>query len=560
MNKHRTVLELRAENVKRLSVVEIHPDPSGLVLIGGENGAGKTSVLDSIMWALAGGKSIQPVPIRDGETTAEIRLDLGDLIVVRRFTASGSTVKVSTKDGATYSSPQQILDAMVAKLAFDPLAFTKLKPEEQGRALAELVGLETAEIDQEIDRLYKERTGTNRDVERFSSVLVQRWGQAGTTPGLPEALKNAPAERPDLKALIDEHAAAARVRTAIQEHNSAVQNTEKTIALLDDDVRSVQEELVELPSVADSELEKIQTDSETARRLSRERMDRRLKEVADEHAAELARIDEFEKSERAKIEDAQQRTRQRLEKRETEALEKVSEVRQRLTVLSEMAFPETRTLEAISDDIFAAEKLAKAFDDVQAFEKDRKAWSDARDASERLTNEMEALRVKRRELLAAVKFPVEGLAVTESGGVTFDGVPFVQASQAQQIRASVGIGLASNPELKVLLIREGALLGRDSLKMVGEMAAEHGAQIWVERVGDGDASAVIIEDGHVRGVEPVQAEPAAEKPKRKKRATNTDETTGVSLAEMAQEPGNAGNSLDDEGRDAVRRQSELRDG
>jgi len=91
------------------------------------------------MWALAGGKSIQPVPIRDGETTAEIRLDLGDLIVVRRFTASGSTVKVSTKDGANYSSPQQILDAMVAKLAFDPLAFTKLKPEEQGRALAELV-------------------------------------------------------------------------------------------------------------------------------------------------------------------------------------------------------------------------------------------------------------------------------------------------------------------------------------------------------------------------------------------------------------------------------------
>ena len=41
------ILELRAENIKKLVAVEIKPD-GNIVEITGKNGAGKTSVLDSI--------------------------------------------------------------------------------------------------------------------------------------------------------------------------------------------------------------------------------------------------------------------------------------------------------------------------------------------------------------------------------------------------------------------------------------------------------------------------------------------------------------------------------
>jgi hypothetical protein len=34
--------------------------------------------------------------------------------------------------------------------------------------------------------------------------------------------------------------------------------------------------------------------------------------------------------------------------------------------------------------------------------------------------------------------------------------------------------------------------------MVAEMAADRDAQVWLERVGDGDPGAVVIEDGCVR--------------------------------------------------------------
>ena len=76
------IIELQAENVKRLKAVEITPNGT-LQVIGGKNAQGKSSVLDAIWLALGGGKAAKdtPLPIRDGEATAKVRLDLGDLVV-----------------------------------------------------------------------------------------------------------------------------------------------------------------------------------------------------------------------------------------------------------------------------------------------------------------------------------------------------------------------------------------------------------------------------------------------------------------------------------------------
>ena len=76
------IVELQAENVKRLKAVEITPDGT-MQVIGGRNAQGKSSVLDAIWLALGGGKASKetPLPIRDGEDKASVRLDLGDLVV-----------------------------------------------------------------------------------------------------------------------------------------------------------------------------------------------------------------------------------------------------------------------------------------------------------------------------------------------------------------------------------------------------------------------------------------------------------------------------------------------
>lgn len=50
------------------------------------------------------------------------------------------------------------------------------------------------------------------------------------------------------------------------------------------------------------------------------------------------------------------------------------------------------------------------------------------------------------------------------------------------------------------LIREGALLDSESLRVLSQAAESSGLQLWIERVTDGEDVGVVIEDGEVVSV------------------------------------------------------------
>ena len=124
------IIKLKAENVKRLKAVEITPT-GAIVRVTGRNEQGKTSLLDAIWWALGGTKNIQAKPIRKGALEASVELDLGKYIVSRRWTHKGSYLHVRQRDEegrpSPVSRPQDLLDGMLSKVAFDPLSFMRLK-------------------------------------------------------------------------------------------------------------------------------------------------------------------------------------------------------------------------------------------------------------------------------------------------------------------------------------------------------------------------------------------------------------------------------------------------
>ena len=68
------------------------------------------------------------------------------------------------------------------------------------------------------------------------------------------------------------------------------------------------------------------------------------------------------------------------------------------------------------------------------------------------------------------------------------------------------IAMSSNPELRVIRIKDGSLLDADGMAMLKAMASENDFQIWIERVADNDPMAVVIEDGSVANA--IQAEAA----------------------------------------------------
>jgi DNA repair exonuclease SbcCD ATPase subunit len=168
------IIKLTAENIKKLRAVEITPK-GNTVMISGKNGQGKTSVLDSIWLALGGGNAGKEItmPIRKGQETASVTLDLGDLKVVRTWTRKGSYLNVTTKDGAKYPSPQALIDGLIGNLSFDPLAFTNLDEKAQVRTLLSIVKLEIdpEKIDAKIRSIYEDRAIQNRGMKNLEARL-----------------------------------------------------------------------------------------------------------------------------------------------------------------------------------------------------------------------------------------------------------------------------------------------------------------------------------------------------------------------------------------------------
>ena len=402
------IIRLAAENIKRLKAVDIEPDGT-LQIITGRNGQGKTSVLDAIWLALGGGQASKdtPRPIRDGETSASVTLDLGDLLITRTWDAEkGKTeLKVTAPDGAKYRSPQTLLDGLVGKLSFDPLAFTRLTAREQRQALLDLLDLDFAAADRERARLYDSRLETGRQMHAY-----------GDLPKLPA---DAPTAESSGTLLVDRINMAHEAADAIQKARAAI---DSCLTRLED-------------------------------------IDQRIAGLQNEREATTASIAEWER----RIDDMPEP-------------EDITGLRAALAGL------EARNAEARENArILAAREAQKA---LQA-------------EYTELTRTINAIDQRKADALAAATMPVDGLGFDDQG-VTFNGVPFGQASSAEQIRVSLAMAMALNPTLRVIRILDGSLLDKESLAEVRRMATEGGVQVWLESVGDAetaDPSAVVIEDG-----------------------------------------------------------------
>lgn len=429
------IVKLTAENVKKLRAVEITPTGE-LVEITGKNGAGKTSVLDAIWWALAGTKHIQAVPIRRGADKARIRLDLGELVVERRFSAKGSTLTVESADGARYTSPQSMLDALLGALTFDPLAFVNQEAREQFETLRGIVP-----VDVDVDQLDALNRG---DFDRRADLNRQARALRAQADGI-TARADLPTDAIDTAALKDRMAEASRTNARIEQRRGNIDQARR--------------------------------DAERKREAAEH--DRRR---ALELRAEATQLD----------------TKAQALDREADAIDAQLRAAEPL--------PEPVDADALRQDLDAAELVNAAIG-----QRDHRAElliqaTGLEGQARTLTETMEARTKAKADAIARAAMPVEGLGFGD-GVVTFGGVPFEQASTAEQLKVSVAIAMAANPKLRVIRIKEGSLLDAENIALIADMARAHDYQVWLERVDTSGKVGVVIEDGAVVAVagQPVPA-------------------------------------------------------
>lgn len=457
------IVQFTAENVKKLRAVEIKPDGS-LVVIAGKNGAGKSSVLDAIFYALAGGKDLPSQPIRKGEQSAKVRLDLGEIIVTRKFTASGSTLTVEGTNGARFPSPQRMLDDLIGAISFDPLAFTRMDARGQFDMLRKVVPL-----DVDIDALnglnkrdYEARTDINR---RAKALRAQADGIR-----VPEGL---PAEPVDTKALMDRMASAAEHNADIETRKANRTAAVEKVAKLTADADALEPEM----TARVQEIERTANDRIARIRAEMERLDKEMTEVAAKAAIDIAAA------------------RDASEKRAAALRAEAASLQKKLDEAKPLADPiDVSALRAEVDAATATNAGIDARGRRQAVVTEAEKLEAE---SQGLTDAMAAREKAKADAIQAAQMPVADLTFGD-GAILYRGLPFDQASSAEQLRVSVGIAMAANPKLRVLRVKEGSLLDEDGLRMVEEMANSADYQVWCERVGTDGKVSVVMEDGAIR--------------------------------------------------------------
>lgn len=166
------LLGMKVDNFLRIKSLDYQFDGKSVVL-SGKNGHGKSSLIEAI-WSCCIGKKYAPSdPRHNGEKSAKITLDLGELIVTRTFTEKGATLKITTPDGMKPAKPQALLDKLVGTIALDPHAFMALDPKTQMEKAAEIAGVagDIENIDANLKSIEDDRRFANRQVRDLKGAL-----------------------------------------------------------------------------------------------------------------------------------------------------------------------------------------------------------------------------------------------------------------------------------------------------------------------------------------------------------------------------------------------------
>lgn len=419
------IMGLRAENVKRLQLVEITPQ-GNVMKITGKNGHGKTSVLDSMLLALGGDAAVKLTktskPIHEGADKGEVALDLGEYRVTRSWIGDNTYLKVENSEGKKVSSPQQLLNNFVGNLSFDPFAFMRMNSADQVKTLQQVIGFDPKPLEERRKKVFDERTLVNRQAKELESALSIMNNPEGD---LPEA-------EVEMKDLLDR----------FQQAND---------------------------TLADNQAQR-----------------KELEKKRELAVAAAAHIEELEKKIAA--------LQLELEQAKTRRAEMVADGRAFAETVSQLVDPNLKEIQEQMANISETNRKIRERKEYKSVSNKLVA---CQHQAAHLTSELERIDQQKADAVKNAQLPIEGLSFNDSG-VIYKEHPLEQASHAEQWRVSMAMGMALNPTLRVMFIKDGEKFDSDSWKMIEEMAEKNDYQLWVELVEESGNVGVYIEDGMVK--------------------------------------------------------------
>ena len=431
------VAKLKISNVLGIDHMEI--EPGSVTVIKGQNGTGKTSVIEALKSILGGGHRASL--LRQGELVGEIVLVMDDGMEIRkRITESKSTLSARHPQYGRLQGPAKWLKSAVDQIAVNPVAFLT------ARNRSELL-LQAMPIEKDMDALQE---------------ILDSFGLP-----MPEGADLATHALPAIESVRD---VIYRERTGVNRVAREAKASAKQLK------RS-------LPDPDDDPGEQDVAEMEVALTRARQSMSDDLHEAEQDGTRRRHAIDQTAKDRKAAID--QEAARQRLEverwhrEQIAEIQTELDEKRSNIRIAHE---PDIAQQVAGVSAARERQKAHRQHENTRAIMDDHQQTAQTKqEHSERLTAAIDALDELKTRQLAVL--PVAGLTI-DGKDISLNGIPYSTLNRAEQVRLAVEVAKLRAGDIPLVCLDGCEALDSERFELLTERLKAEGIQAIITTVSD----------------------------------------------------------------------------
>lgn len=444
--------------------------------VTGSNGVGKTSIIDSIKYALTNDSSRDYV-IKNGESEGEIFIETDTgLTIDRKKRVNQADYKNIRQDGKPVQSPETFVRELFTPLQIDPVKFTQMSRQEQNRIILDLIEFDWdlnwikekfGEIPQGID--YKQNIlQVLNDIQSEKGVYFQ------TRQDINREIRNKTAFISDIAKDIPQGFQAEKWETydlseaytkitKAQEYNSRIERAKLFKDSYDNKVRGFLAEM----EIAVSNLK-------SAIAAEREQL-----------TSEIERKKAEIKAAEDKLNSLSDKIADKTKIFESEYREKVAKLDSDIKVADEYIGKQLVDISAMQTEVKTAEEMKKHLNEYKRMKSMQNELETLEEHSKALTSKIELARELPGEILKTATIPVKGLTVKD-GIPLINGLPVSNLSEGEQLQLCVDVALSKPNSLQIILIDGAEKLSEKNRIALYEKCKEKGLQFIATRTTDSD--------------------------------------------------------------------------